>query len=190
MKNWITDLYSAHSDFNYPGCTNGCKVHEGFYNAYNRTVQAGLLTAIQQAQKMRPSYTLYVTGHSLGAALATLCASDMVSNYGFEGKTVLTNYGSPRVGDTAYYSWVKTILPMADRVVNQADIVPHLPPEDFNFHHIATEMWINPVGVITQCNGSGEDPNCSDSVPVYDFSIADHLDYFGLDMGTGPCTPP
>jgi hypothetical protein len=35
------------------------------------------------------------------------------------------------------------------------------------------------------CDGSGEDPTCSDSVPDNKWSITDHTSYFGLDAG--PC---
>ena len=44
-----------------------------------------------------PDSTIVITGHSLGAALATLTAYDMASVYGT--KVSMINFGSPRVGN-------------------------------------------------------------------------------------------
>lgn len=95
------------------------------------------------------------------------------------------NYGDPRVGNDVFASYYKSQVPHTWRVVNQLDIVPHLPPKWLNYHHIATEVWYwNDKYNI--CNGSGEDPSCSDSQPLA-ASIQDHIDYMGVDMGFGPC---
>lgn len=56
----------------------------------------------------------------------------------YDVKTVFT-YGQPRVGNDAYYSYYKSIIGEY-RVVHYADIVPHLPPESFGFHHVSTEV--------------------------------------------------
>lgn len=45
---------------------------------------------------------LYVTGHSMGAALAHLCAMYMQYMFALEDVRVFT-FGSPRVGNTAFY---------------------------------------------------------------------------------------
>jgi len=67
------------------------------------------------------------------------------------------------------------------RVVNNHDIVPHLPPKSFDFNHVNTEVWEH--GSQYQiCNQSGEDPKCSDSLILPD-SIPDHLSYMQLDGG-------
>ena len=53
--------------------------------------------------------------------------------------TTFYTYGQPRVGNALFATYFKTIL-SEYRVVHYADIVPHLPPELFNFHHVATEV--------------------------------------------------
>ena len=66
----------------------------------------------------------------------------------------------------------------------------HLPLEGMGFSHIGTEVWWDEQWTKgTVCDGSGEDPHCSDSVWAIgvDFSIHDHLHYFDEEIGTGAC---
>ena len=77
-------------------------------------------------------------------------------------------------------------LCMMDRTVHYADVVPHLPPQILGFHHPGTEVWYQENNVDYQvCNGSGEDPACSDSLSLPD-SVSDHFNYLGVDFN-GAC---
>lgn len=49
------------------------RVHYGFRTAYD-SVWASLLTIVENITQWRPDWTICVTGHSLGGAVATLCA--------------------------------------------------------------------------------------------------------------------
>jgi hypothetical protein len=50
------------------------------------------------------------------------------------------------------------------------------------FQHVATEVWYQENNVDYQvCNGSGEDPSCSDSL-LAPISIPDHLNYLGVQL--------
>ena len=72
----------------------------------------------------------------------------------------------------------------AHRVVNKRDIVPKVPFENtlaVPYHHIGPEVWLAPNGTTVLCDGSGEDPACSDSIPFAKASGADHTTYYGLD---------
>jgi len=54
------------------------------------------------------------------------------------------------------------------------------------YWHVATEIFYSQETccAYTVCNGSGEDPNCSDQFSsVLFWSISDHLDYFGYYTG-------
>ena len=95
------------------------------------------------------------------------------------------NYGDPRVGNYDFTSIYKSYVTEYWRVVNELDLVPHVPPRFLGFYHNPTEVWYyNDVWKI--CNGSGEDPNCSDSLVVA-LSIIDHMDYMGVKMGMLLC---
>jgi hypothetical protein len=82
--------------------------------------------------------TLILTGHSLGAALATLAASVL-------RPTLLVTLGSPRVGDAAFAATVAAID--GARVVDCCDIVTQVPPEMVAYTHVRAPTYITKDGV-------------------------------------------
>jgi len=176
ISNWIHDL-----DFfmtPYPGVPS-VSVHEGFLSAYLQ-VQQTVQNTVRALRNKYPSMPILITGHSLGAALSVLCAFDLVTS-GIVPSSMISvvNIGEPRVGDLAFATAFNNAIGSATRIVNQRDLVPHVPPQFFLFHHHATEIWFptNYTGYIV-CNGSGEDPNCSNSLEYWD--PADHEWYLGI----------
>jgi hypothetical protein len=116
IENWLTDGQAAQTkDPAYPG-----KVHQGFAGAM-RGIWPDL---VQKLPPPTSTIPLWVTGHSLGAALATLAAVRLQAAR-FAVRAVYT-YGSPRVGDPDFYS---DYAPVAYRFVNNNDVVPHVPLE-------------------------------------------------------------
>jgi predicted lipase len=82
-----------------------------------------------------------VVGHSLGAAIATHCVAHLIKA-GYK-ITLFENYGSPRVGDKAFSNWFQQIFPnvLKPRVTHGKDPVPHLPPMEWGFQHVPTEIF-------------------------------------------------
>ncbi|KAI5068140.1 hypothetical protein GOP47_0016485 [Adiantum capillus-veneris] len=92
-----------------------------------------------------PRAKLYITGHSLGAALATVFTAllqieenDLCSKHG-----ATFTFGQPRVGDLKFASYVEKKLCGTSprkyfRVVYRTDVVPRLPWDDvvFQFKHV------------------------------------------------------
>lgn len=76
--------------------------------------------------------TVTVTGHSLGAALATLLALDLAVHAQF-ALSVYT-LASPRVGDLSFHNLYNHVVESTYRVANRLDIVPKTPPPLFYFH--------------------------------------------------------
>jgi triacylglycerol lipase len=70
---------------------------------------------------------LFVTGHSLGAALAKLTAADLIFNGIGPSKPTLYTFSGPRVGDATFASKFKEQGLAAWRIFNTEDIVPTLP---------------------------------------------------------------
>lgn len=146
--------------------------------------------AIQQARR---DLGVIITGHSMGGAMASFCALDLSVNFGFKNIEVFT-FGQPRVGNFAFSVYYNEYVPLTIRVTHAHDLVPHLPPYyplvgQKTYHHFATEVWIFRVSIVRLvlefervCDSSGEDPSCSRSVAGN--SIADHLNYFGVSLGT------
>ena len=115
-------------------------VHGGFLAAV-KEVWNDVVTHITglQAAQARP---LWITGHSLGAALATLAANlctDQPNQLGLKG---LYTYGSPRVGDLAFG---RRIPCKVRRFRNSSDIVTHV-PIGIVFRHVGELQFIDAAG--------------------------------------------
>ena len=98
----------------------GGRVHKGFMDAFEH-VEFEIQDKLQQYAKYQ-KYPLYITGHSLGGALATI-ASRRLQHQG--GIAAVYTFGSPRVGDE---DWVSDMEVPLYRLVNAADCVTMLPP--------------------------------------------------------------
>lgn len=180
LKNWITDLDAGHSSI-YP-VIPGALVYTGFLDAWY-SIKEQVVAAVQQVFKQIKPTEFYFTGHSLGAALSVLAAIEI----GIESGLPITcyNFGDPRVGNTIFAEYFDSHIQTSWRLVNQRDIVPHLPGKEFGFWHIATEVWWNTSSHYVICDGSGEDPSCSDSLGIMADSIPDHLDYLNVHLHDG-----
>jgi triacylglycerol lipase len=127
IKDWLSN-FQAVSD---PGPMNDTKAHEGFQDALYPAV-IRLTTAIDD--RRRSEQRIWVTGHSLGGALASLFAGMLIENkipiYG------LYTFASPRPGNHSFAELLDAALEGGPhyRVVNAGDIVPHVPPEPFYSH--------------------------------------------------------
>ena len=130
----IADL-KADADIRLVDSGQGGKVHRGFKDALDE-VWKDLVAYLRSIHTGNRS--LWVTGHSLGAALATL-AADRYGNV--QG---LYTFGSPRVGDADFKT---DFLVNAYRFVNNNDIVTRVPPEGF-YHHVGELKYIDNSGDI------------------------------------------
>lgn len=107
----------------WPAGSN-CRAHQGFSTQAN-AILADLKAQSPQAGLQRP---LWITGHSLGGALAILCAFQLSKSSGCKLAGVVT-FGQPKVGDSVLAQALnQQLLPLYRRYVNQRDIVPKLPP--------------------------------------------------------------
>jgi triacylglycerol lipase len=122
-QNWETNFQV---NMLHPPRTNPkLLVHEGFYRAFLALKDDISKTALQEAfvptkepdQDQRP---IYITGHSLGGALAQIATAVFAS----DRIAACYTFGSPRVGNKYFDPWVK---PPSYRLVNDADLVPQVP---------------------------------------------------------------
>ena len=90
---------------------------------------------------------IHRTGHSLGGALATLCALDV--QYNFPDKQVSCyTFGSPKVGNSYFKDSFNKRVPQTYRFVNSADTVPALPPG--GFEHVGIFQHIGPTASVVE----------------------------------------
>jgi triacylglycerol lipase len=88
-------------------------------------------------QTLQKNRKLFVTGHSLGGAMATIVAGRLPS------VTCLCTFGSPKVGNREY---CKSNITNHIRFVNNNDIVPSVPPAIFTYKHHGELCYINFYG--------------------------------------------
>ena len=148
--------FKTNIDIRLSDWIRGGRVHSGFKAALD-DVWEEMLPEIKilEAQGIK----IWVTGHSLGAALATLAADRLLDVQG------LYTFGSPRVGDQEFQSRFQL---KAFRVVNGNDIVTSMPAKN-PYHHVGELKFIDPKGGIKDQPGFVEE---SDGIPCIDASNA------------------
>ncbi|XP_020682704.1 uncharacterized protein LOC110099777 isoform X5 [Dendrobium catenatum] len=127
------------------------QVHGGFLNAYD-SVRNRLLMLIKLAigyheehhLESMPKWNVYVTGHSLGGALATLLALEIstspMAKHGMISVTMY-NFGSPRVGNRRFADIYNEKVKDSWRVVNHRDIIPTV-PRLMGYCHVAQPVYL------------------------------------------------
>ena len=93
---------------------------------------------------------LWFTGHSLGGAMATICAGRCMLSHISSTPRGLFTFGSPRVGDKRYINYCDI---HHVRWVNNNDVVTRVPPPWFGFRHHGTEMYLDCNGRIRRMSG-------------------------------------
>jgi len=100
-------------------CETGGNIHSGFKLSYE-CVRLDIEKKLSEEEfKDKP---LFISGHSLGGALATVAAKKIKHKGGI---AACYTFGSPRVGDE---EWIQGIKAPVYRLVNAADCVTMLPP--------------------------------------------------------------
>jgi triacylglycerol lipase len=131
-KDVLTDLRATQIS----AIEGGLRVHKGFQSAYDSVkdeIEKGLAT-------LDPKLPIYITGHSLGAALATVATKNLDVASKFKDRIAACyTFGSPRVGNTKYDRAFKAPI---YRMVNTTDIVTVIPLLAMGYVHIGDIRYL------------------------------------------------
>lgn len=122
------------------------KVHRGFKREMDR-----LWPRLEKAL-LRNRKPLWFAGHSLGGAMATICAGRCKLSYIKSNPEELYTYGSPRVGNQRYVQFTRL---RHHRWVNNNDVVPTVPPTWLGYRHCGQEWYLDFQGQLRKLNWSG-----------------------------------
>jgi len=135
-REWLANFTAVPNDFSLvPGFG---LVHLGFEQMYGR-VRRSIQNALAA---IAADVRITVLGHSLGGAMATLGAVDIKRNLG-KRRVDLCTVGGPRVGKSAFRRNFNEEMPVAFRVTNQFDIVPHVPSVVLAWQHVGEEIEVD-----------------------------------------------
>jgi len=135
-KDWYHDLLFYKNEI-----YDNIFIHSGFHRQlhYENTYEH-IKYDILWLLKENPEYNIYITGHSLGGALATL--------FGYEISKEISNdinivsFGSPRIGDYNFKNDFNNIKNLKHyRITNNNDIATAIPM--INFYHVGTNIHID-----------------------------------------------
>lgn len=141
VADWLTDADSSLVDGPLQA-----KVHGGFYDALSHAWQA--VDQLVRRWDADGQKLLWITGHSLGAALATLSAARWIEH----GRAVqgLYTFGQPRTGDRKFAREFNFRMKCNTfRIVNNDDLVTRLPPRAVGFSHLGTFKYFTENGQLS-----------------------------------------
>ena len=143
LRDTINDIYTD-IKFQLVDSPQEGSVHQGFQEGLDEIWH----NLVQYLNQLKTDRTLWFTGHSLGAALATLAADR------YESVGGLYTFGSPLVGDKAF---AEDFEVNTYRFVNNNDFVTRIPPvgkyenqklQIGKYHHVGQLKYISSDGHI------------------------------------------
>lgn len=136
LNNIITDLNKKQIS----GLCDDCMVHTGFYRSY-QSIESQLQKKVLSLQEKYPGGLLF-TGHSMGAAIASIALVHLTRFPAFS-KSSLVTFGSPRVGNDKFADYLNAIIYGKNfRVTYKSDPVPRVPSHP-EYQHVGTEIHFN-----------------------------------------------
>lgn len=135
----LSDILADLNAFPRKSMTDGW-VHSGFRGELDK-LWPSIKTMIDEHSKLQGK-KLFICGHSLGAAMATICASRVEE---FTNVEELYTYGSPRAGTRSFIKGIKT---KHWRFVNNNDVVTTVPLALMGYKHHGNLVYINHYGRI------------------------------------------
>jgi len=165
--NSATDADFLPTELGYANCDE-CTAFSGFWNLWQDIEAKVVSVLVDNGCVPGKQNSLLITGHSMGASVATLAMYTMQ----MRGYSVAQSYNfeSTRVGDYAFAMQLGRVIPFSPpvfRITVKKDPVPHLPPRPL-YHHVGTEVYFpgdDHEHIICETH---EDSKCADRYDMMD----------------------
>lgn len=140
LSEWLKDVELALVTYRFR--SESGLAHVGFQAIYETLRQSLFKVLSQLGETPLP---LLIVGHSLGGALATVCALDSeVAKLSSNGEIQAVTFASPRVGDTQFRDEFNKTVTSCLRIANRRDLVPNLPFDfPFAYRHVGQAAVID-----------------------------------------------
>ncbi len=149
-------------------------VHDGFQSALN-SVWGDVSNLLADYRNKNPKSPIFFTGHSLGAALATLA----IARFN-RGGVALYTFGSPRVGNKAFCDRVQNKADLGIyRFVDKKDFVTTVPPSDMFYSHTSGLMHIDQDGKVGPDGTAPQDSGLIAIAEILSLAASAAVDYAG-----------
>jgi phospholipase A1 len=133
----------------------GPMVESGFLSLYTsktakcRSLQEMVREEIARVIEMYGDEPLSftITGHSLGAALATLTAYDITTTYENAPMVTVISFGGPRVGNRGFRAHLERSGTRILRIVNSDDVITKVPGFVFKHGDVASKQSAHAAGI-------------------------------------------
>jgi triacylglycerol lipase len=143
IDDWVGN---ADFDLVYDPHVRGGQVHSGFQRS-----AASIWPQIKNlVAEYRPAgHKLFLTGHSLGGALAMLTAARFASQQRAAEIDGIFTFGQPRAGDRDFARrFDRDFKDRAFRFVNRYDLITRLPPRLLGYDHAGQLRYLDENGVL------------------------------------------
>ncbi|EGR33622.1 mastigoneme-like protein, putative [Ichthyophthirius multifiliis] len=156
---WTYDLNEDQSDSDV--CVGYCQVHK-IWHGYYQVIKPDFLNKMKTIMSLYPSASqINFIGANIGAAVATLAAAEYSKQY--QNKINLYTFGSPRVGNEAFVSFVNGQIKGENFRMTHKDDVATTIPSRLKFRHVGQEIYtannedfyVVPLGIDGEYTRSG-----------------------------------
>jgi predicted lipase len=168
-------------------CTaSNCTVVHGYWIGWE-SIRDDVVNELTTLISTYPSYTITVTGHSLGAGLAGIGGTQLAGIFPRSKFNPLYTYGEPRCGPQDFADYVNKIWGSGNiyRCTHTDDGVPQANLYSEGFRHHSEEYWSQDPQDAADVVTCGEDEvnSCNGAVGQGKMIDAAHLNYFNVPIG-------
>ena len=159
VQDWMTDLYATPTRFSWMflGGPEVGEIHAGFGHAlsdgWTKVVDAVRAVApippVMETNSVDARRTFWITGHSLGGALASLAgaAFSLLPGYVIRPVSGIYTFGQPRIGLHNFCdNYARLLTPRTFRFVNNKDLVPRVPFQGWDYSDVGEMIHFTQTG--------------------------------------------